>query len=102
MINGFLFLLSFNSKIHETIYFNLHLLFLFSIQLQLKCTARIHKVYSQSIERSIHEKKPNRIIAEHAIKDNHNKIYQSYPYDQFTVQDAELVDKKDTYLPIQG
>lgn len=76
-----------------------------SFKFQLKCTARIHKVYLQSVERSIEEIVPPRIIAEQAIKDNHNnKFYQPHPYDQFTVQDAEvnLIDKKDTYLPIQG
>ncbi|XP_037913709.1 uncharacterized protein LOC119653211 isoform X2 [Hermetia illucens] len=65
-------------------------------KLKLRCIAHIHDIFWQSTERSIEEERP-RVHSVAASSNNINSIPNG-PYDQFSLQDGDLPNKKDTYM----
>ncbi|XP_055848124.1 uncharacterized protein LOC129913458 isoform X2 [Episyrphus balteatus] len=70
-------------------------------KLKVRCTALIHDVYLKSTEKSIEEDRHK--YGSSGGSGNSVNLVQTLPYDQFALQDGDLIDKKDTYLTnIQG
>lgn len=67
---------------------------LFYLLFQIRCISQVHDIYLQKTEKSIEQEKPK----PSASASNSVNLIHNIPYDQFSLQDGDISDKKDTYM----
>uniref|UniRef100_A0A182VUG8 Uncharacterized protein n=1 Tax=Anopheles minimus TaxID=112268 RepID=A0A182VUG8_9DIPT len=72
-------------------------------KLKIRCTAKVHDIYSQSTERSIDEDRPRVISAASSANSNGNGVNgNAVPYDHFPPYAENELDRKDYMTHLQG